>query len=242
MSVTITWYGQATTTITYNESVLLIDPWFNGNPVAPIKPDELDRVDIVAVTHGHFDHFGDCLEICKKFDAKLISTPEIAWYADGKGIPRGSQALPLGFGGELAVDEFTLAMVPALHPTALYGDEWHEKKEYIPDGGAASYIITVGNKVIYHAGDTALFSDMKLIADRYKPELGLLPIGGRFTMDITDATTAIQLMGLKASIPIHYNTNPDLMAEPKDLVDLLKSTNIDSEVIILNPGESHVLY
>ena len=241
MSVKITWYGQAATTITYNESVLLIDPWFNGNPVSPIKPDELNRVDIVAVTHGHFDHFGDCLEICRKFGAKLISTPEIAWYADGKGIPRGSQALPLGFGGQLTVDEFTLAMVPALHPSALYGDEWHTQKEYIPDGGPASYIITVDNKVIYHAGDTALFSDMKLIADRYKPELGLLPIGGRFTMDTTDATTAIQFMGLNAAIPIHYNTNPDLIAEPKELINMLKSKSIKSEVIILNPGESHVL-
>jgi len=82
---------------------------------------------------------------------------------------------------------------------------------------------------------------MKLIADRYKPELGLLPIGGRFTMDITDATTAIQLMGLNATIPIHYNTNPDLIADPKELINMLKSKSIGSEVIILNPGESHVL-
>jgi L-ascorbate metabolism protein UlaG (beta-lactamase superfamily) len=241
MSVTITWYGQAATTITYNENVLLIDPWFKGNPVSPIKPEELKRVDIVAVTHGHFDHFGDCLEICKKFDAKLICTPEIAWYADGKGIPRGSQALPLGFGGQLAVGEFTLAMVRAIHPSALYGEEWDTQKKYIPDGGSASYIITVDNKVIYHAGDTALFSDMKLIADRYQPELGLLPIGGRFTMDITDAATAIQLLNLNAAIPIHYNTNPDLTAEPKELINELKSKSIGADVIILNPGESHVL-
>ena len=194
-----------------------------------------------ALTHGHFDHFGDCLEICKKFDAKLICTPEIAWYADGKGIPRGSQALPLGFGGQLAVGEFTLAMVRAIHPSALYGEEWDTQKKYIPDGGSASYIITVDNKVIYHAGDTALFSDMKLIADRYQPELGLLPIGGRFTMDITDAATAIQLLNLNAAIPIHYNTNPDLTAEPKELINELKSKSIGADVIILNPGESHVL-
>jgi L-ascorbate metabolism protein UlaG (beta-lactamase superfamily) len=241
MSVTITWYGQAATTITYNENVLLIDPWFKGNPVSPIKPEDLKRVDTVAVTHGHFDHFGDCLEICKNFDAKLICTPEIAWYADGKGISRGSQALPLGFGGQLTVGEFTLAMVRAVHPSALYGDEWHTRKKYFPDGGAASYIITVENKVIYHAGDTALFSDMKLIADRYHPELGLLPIGGRFTMDIIDAAKAIQLLGLNAAIPIHYNTFPDLEAEPKELISELKSKSIDAEVIILNPGESHVL-
>lgn len=241
MSVKITWYGQAATTITSNGRVLLIDPWFNGNPVSPIKPDELDQVDIVAVTHGHFDHFGDTLEICRRFKAKLISTPEIAWYADGKGVPRGEQGLPLAFGGELSLDEFTIAMVPALHPCALYGEEWLTQKEFIPDGGAASYVITVGGRVIYHAGDTALFSDMKLIADRYKPELGLLPIGGRFTMDTIDAATAIQFLGLKAAIPIHYNTNPDLESDPQDLVRNLKSGNINSEVIVLNPGESHVL-
>lgn len=241
MRVTITWYGQATTTITCNEKVLLIDPWFNGNPVAPIRWDELERVDIVAITHGHFDHFGDCLSICRKFGAKMISTPEIAWYADRKGIPRGSQALPLGFGGHLKVGEFNLTMVPALHPSALYGEEWQTQKEYIPDGGAASYIITIDNKVIYHAGDTAVFSDMKLMADRYKPELGLIPIDGRFNMDTTDATSAIQLLGLKTVIPIHYNTNPDLTADPKDLMNQLKSKNIESEVIVLNPGESYVL-
>jgi L-ascorbate metabolism protein UlaG (beta-lactamase superfamily) len=82
---------------------------------------------------------------------------------------------------------------------------------------------------------------MKLIADRYHPELGLLPIGGRFTMDIIDAAKAIQLLGLKAAIPIHYNTFPDLKAEPKELISELKSKSIDAEVIILNPGESHVL-
>jgi L-ascorbate metabolism protein UlaG (beta-lactamase superfamily) len=241
MSVKITWYGQAATTITCNENVLLIDPWFEGNPVSPIKSGDLKRVDYVAITHGHFDHFGDCLEICKRFDAKLISTPEIAWYADSKGIPRSTQALPLGYGGELTVGAFTLAMVQAIHPTALYGEEWLTQKKYIPDGGPASYIITVENKVIYHAGDTALFSDMKLIADRYQPELGLLPIGGRFTMDTTDAATAVQFLGLNAVIPIHYNTNPDLAAEPKDLIGKLKAKSIDAEVIILNPGESYVL-
>lgn len=241
MSVAITWYGQAATTITFNEKVLLIDPWFEGNPVAPIRSEDLDHVDIVAITHGHFDHFGDCLDICKKFGAKLIGTPEIAWYADGKGVLRGEQALPLGFGGELSLDEFTIAMVPALHPSALYGEEWLSQKEFIPDGGSASYIITVGNRVIYHAGDTALFSDMKLIADRYHPELGLVPIGGRFTMDTIDASIAIQLLGLDAVIPIHYNTNPDLKADPQDLINRLKSKNINSEVIVLNAGESYLL-
>jgi L-ascorbate metabolism protein UlaG (beta-lactamase superfamily) len=241
LSVKITWYGQATTTITYKEKVLLIDPWFDGNPVAPIRSDELERVDLIAVTHGHFDHFGDCLKLCKKFNAKLISTPEIAWYADRKGIPRGTQALPIGYGGHLIVDAFDLAMVPALHPSALYGEEWQTKKEFIPDGGAASYIITVAGKVIYHAGDTALFSDMKLISDRYKPELGLLPIGGRFTMDIADAVDAIQLLHLKSVIPIHYNTNPDLAADPQILIDQLKSKNIDTRVIALNPGDSHAM-
>ena len=93
MSIKITWYGQATTTITYKNRVLLIDPWFNGNPVPPIKPEELSQVDIVAVTHGHFDHFGDTLEICRRFNAKLICTPEIAWYADSKGISRGSHCI-----------------------------------------------------------------------------------------------------------------------------------------------------
>ena len=241
MSVKITWYGQAATTITHKEKVLLIDPWFDGNPVAPIRADELARVDVVAVTHGHFDHFGDCLKICRRFGAKLISTPEIAWYADRKGIPRGTQALPLGYGGHLIVDDFDLAMVPALHPSALYGDEWQTQKEYIPDGGAAAYIITIAGKIIYHAGDTALFSDMKLISARYKPELGLLPIGGRFTMDIADAVDAIQLLRLKSVIPIHYNTNPDLAADPQMLIDQLKSKNIDTQVIALNPGESHLM-
>lgn len=242
MSAEITWYGQATTTITSQDEVLLIDPWFNGNPVCPIKPEDLKQVDIVAVTHGHFDHFGDTLEICRRFKAKLISTPEIAWYADGKGIPRGEQGLGLGYGGKLKVEGFTIAMLPAVHPCALYGDEWDSKKVFIPDGGPASYVITTPDgKVIYHAGDTALFSDMKLINDRFQPQLGLLPICGRYNMDTVDAATATQWMGLKFVIPMHYNTNPDLVAEPKELIDLFKAKGIDSEVVILNPGDSYTL-
>ncbi|MBW2028118.1 MAG: metal-dependent hydrolase [Deltaproteobacteria bacterium] len=242
MSVQITWYGQATTTIVSQGKVLLIDPWFSGNPVCPVKHKELKHVDIVAVTHGHFDHFGDVLEVCRRFKAKLISTPEIAWYADGKGIPRGTQALPLGYGGKLKVEGFTISMCPALHPSALFGDEWATQKQFIPDGGPASYVVTTPEgKVVYHAGDTALFSDMKIIGDRFHPELGLLPICGRFNMDTTDASVAAEWLRLKFIIPIHYNTNPDLAADPKELVDLLRSKEIAPEVVILNPGDSYVL-
>ncbi|MBW1997308.1 MAG: metal-dependent hydrolase [Deltaproteobacteria bacterium] len=242
MSAEITWYGQAATRIVSQGKDLLIDPWFSGNPICPIKYEELDRVDIVAITHGHFDHFGDALEICRRFQAKLISTPEIAWYADSKGIPRGKQALPLGYGGKLRVEGFTIAMFAAVHPSALFGAEWTDQKRFIPDGGPASYVITTpSGEVIYHAGDTSLFSDMKLIGDRFHPQLGLLPICGRFNMDTTDASTAAEWLRLKFVIPIHYNTNPDLAADPKELVGLLKAREIDTKVVILNPGDTYVM-
>jgi len=242
MSTEILWYGQATTIIKNEGKVLVIDPWFSGNPVCTLEPEELGQVDMVAVTHGHFDHFGDTLKICRLFNAKLISTPEIAWYADGKGIPRGKQAIPMSLGGKLDLEKFTISMVPAVHSSALYGEEWETKRKFIPDGGSVGYIIkTPEGSVVYHAGDTALFLDLKLIADRFNPDLGLLPIGGRFTMDISDACCAIEWLKLEKVIPIHYNTYPEIAADPNELVHLLKEKNISAEVVVLKPGGNYFL-
>lgn len=241
MSTELTWLGQAAVKlVSEGGTCLYVDPWITGNPVCPVKLDDIQAADVVAVTHGHFDHFGDALEICRRTGAKLVGSPEIAWYADGKGIRRGSQALPLGIGGFVRVAELAIHMVPAVHQTALYGEEWREERRFIPDGGAAGYVIEMPGIRVYHAGDTALFSDMKLIAERFAPDVALLPIGGRFTMDLYDAARAVEWLRPKVGIPIHYNTNPDLATDISEFIAMVESRAPGVKVVVLNPGESFI--
>ncbi|HHY45873.1 MAG TPA: metal-dependent hydrolase [Firmicutes bacterium] len=240
MRETLTWLGQAATRlVSATGSHLFFDPWVTGNPVCPVKLEDLGRVDVILVTHGHFDHFGDSLAICRRTGAKLVGSPEVAWYADQKGIARGSQALPMGIGGTIQVGGFIIHMVPALHQTALYGEEWQAERRFIPDGGAAGYVVrTPGGVNVYHAGDTALFSDMRLIAERFSLDVALLPIGGRFTMDPFDAARAVELLRPRVVIPIHYNTNPDLTVDVSEFVQGVKARSPRTEVVVLKPGES----
>jgi L-ascorbate metabolism protein UlaG (beta-lactamase superfamily) len=220
--------------------IVLIDPWLDGNPVCPIKAEDIEKADVIAVSHGHFDHFGDAIDLCRRTGARLVSTPEIAWYMDSKGIKRGEQALPVSQGGGLAFAGFRVTMVPAVHASALYGEEWWSEKKFIPDGGAVGYMIQADNGVtIYHAGDTCLFSDMKLLAEMYRPDIALLPVAGRFTMDIPAAAIACQWLSPSVVIPMHFNTNKDLQIEIGDFVKAVKGKAPATEVVVMQPGETY---
>ena len=241
MRTEIEWFGQSTFKIHIDKQVVLMDPWFNSNPVAPLKASEVGKVDVITVSHGHVDHFGDTMEIMGNSTAKLVCTPDISWYVDLRGFPRASgRNLPLGHGGTINIDNVGITMVKAVHPSALYAEEWPVRRIYYPDGGAVGYVVTTADNVaIYHAGDTDIFMDMQLIGKRHDLDYALLPVGGRFTMDYKAAVDACDLLKPKAVIPIHYNTNPEITINIDDFVDLMSQRHPEIKVIVMKPGEKH---
>lgn len=195
--------------------VVIVDPFLSGNPLAPFGPDGVTECDVVIVTHDHADHMGDAVDICKRTGAILAAQHEIAISVDG------IKAEGMNIGGFVSpVDGVEVAFTPAVHSSAT--------------GAPMGAIIRMDGKTIYHAGDTGLFGDMKLIGEFYKPELALLPIGGRYTMDVAQAIKAIELIRPKIVVPMHYNTFPIIQADPEDL---RRRVSDIVEVRILRPGE-----
>ena len=243
MKTILEWFGQSTFKLRVGEQVVTIDPWFNGNPLSPVKTDAIGRVDIITVSHGHVDHFGDTMKIMAETDAKIVCTPDISWYLDLRGFTRASgRNLPLGHGGTITIGNVSITMVKAVHPSALYAEEWPVRRIYYPDGGAVGYVFTTSDGLsVYHAGDTDIFTDMQLIGKRHNLEYALLPIGGRFTMDYRAAVDACEFLRPKAVIPMHYNTFPEITLNENDFFDLMKKKHPDIKVIMMRPGESHCL-
>lgn len=199
---------------------VLIDPFISGNPVAPdvkLKPD------IIAVTHAHSDHFGDTAKLAKKHNCKVISIHEVSNYLNARGI----LCEGMNKGGTVTLDGVVFTMTEAVHSSS-FGDA---------DGGCPAGFVIRDKKSVYHAGDTALFSDMKLIAKLYNPDVAILPIGDRYTMGIKEAATAASWLRSKIVIPMHYGTFPAIEQSPLEFAELVSSL-CDSEVIILKPGES----
>ncbi len=215
----ITWLGHSGIKLKGSKTVY-IDPFLTGNPVASISPDEIAEADVVIVTHYHGDHLCDAFPICKKTGATLVAIHEIAVEAQAEGIT----AEGMNIGGTVEAKGVKVHMVQALHSA--------EK------GDPAGVVIEMDGKTIYHAGDTGLTYDMKLIGEFFKPELSFLPIGDRYTMGIPSAAKAVEFIQTQKVIPIHYNTFPLVSADPHEFK---KRVAGKAEVIILKPGESYNL-
>jgi len=213
----LTWLGHSCVLLSGTKKVL-IDPFIEGGSVAATNPD------LVAVTHGHSDHMGEAVALGKK----TVSITEIAKYLKAKGVPTES----MNIGGTHVVDGVSFTMTPAIHSTAI-----EEAGPGFSGGAPVGYVIGMDGVRVYHAGDTALFSDMKLIGDLYHPDVALLPIGGRYTMGVTEAMMAANFIGAKTVIPIHYNTWDRIAADPAALKKAVERTT-DLRVIVLRPGES----
>ncbi|MFA5331593.1 MAG: metal-dependent hydrolase [Methanoregula sp.] len=213
----LTWLGHACVLLSGTKKVL-IDPFIREGSVASTDPD------IVAVTHGHSDHLGEAVALKKK----TVAISEIAHYLMAHGVPAES----MNIGGTMTVEGVRFTMTPALHSSRIEETDNHDNA-----GTAAGFIIMIDGVSVYHAGDTGLFSDMKLIGELYHPDIALLPIGGRYTMGPEEAMIAANYIGAKTVIPIHYNTWDRIAADPVPMKTALERTT-DMKVKILSPGES----
>lgn len=217
--IEITWLGHSAVKIQGSRTIY-IDPFLTGNPAAATSPDKIKAADIVIVTHHHGDHLGDAFVIAKQTDATLVAIHEIAVEAQSEGIPSEG----MNIGGTVEVKGVKIHMVQALHSA--------EK------GNATGVVVEIDGKRVYHAGDTGLTYDMKIIGEFFHPDLSLVPIGDRYTMGIPSAVKAVEFIQTKKVIPIHYGTFPIVSADPQEFKKRVGSL---SEVIILKPGESYRL-
>ena len=215
----ITWLGHSGIKLK-DSKIVYIDPFLTDNPVASTTPEKIKEADIVVVTHCHSDHLGDSFAICKKTGATLVGIHEIAVEAEAEGIT----AEGMNIGGTVEAKGVKIHMVQALHSA--------EK------GDPAGVVIEMDGKTIYHAGDTGLTYDMKLIGEFFKPDLSFIPIGDRYTMGVPSASRAVEFIQTKKVIPIHYNTFPIVSADPEEFKNRVGDR---AEVIILKPGESYTL-
>ena len=209
---------------------LLIDPWIQGNPICPEEARKLDNLDLIFITHGHGDHMPEAVDLAGKFDAKCVCNFEIAQWLQGKGVT--SPVIGMNKGGTTEIEGLRVTMVDARHSSSITETDG----TIVYAGEPAGYIVEFENGYrIYHAGDTCVFGDMKLIGQIYRPDLALLPIGDHFTMGPLEASWACRFLDVKKMIPMHYATFPVLTGTPEKLRGLLEGSGV--EVVELQPGQ-----
>lgn len=224
MSFTLTWYGHASFGLTVNETKLLLDPFFTGNPVASVKAEDLEA-DFILISHGHGDHVGDAVEIAERTGAMIISNFEVASWFEEKGIRTHAQHIGGGYRHPFGYLKLTQAFHGSALPDGSYG------------GNPAGFLLTTTDaQKIYFACDTGLFGDMRLIGEE-GIDLAVLPIGDNFTMGPDDALRAVKFIRPKHVIPVHYNTFELINQDPDAWAERVKAET-DTSPHILNPGES----
>jgi L-ascorbate metabolism protein UlaG (beta-lactamase superfamily) len=224
----IRFLGQSAVELTDGDARILVDPFLTGNPKATVAADDLEPTHIL-LTHGHADHYGDTVEIAKRTGAPVLALVEIANELSELGVETVHDP---NLGGTVGFDWGWVKLVPA----------WHSSTT--PNGTvspAAGLLIMVGETLVYHLGDTALFSDLKLIAQRGNHvNVALVPIGGHYTMDRFDAVTACEWVGADTVIPIHYDTFPPIETDAEAFkTDVENAT--ETKVVVLAPGETHTV-
>jgi len=237
-----TWYGHAAVHVESEAGTsILIDPWF-GNPRSPVGVDAIERCDVMLVTHGHHDHLGampggiteaDALVIARRTHPAWPAIHELSLWLGAQDT--GAKIVGMNKGGTVELNGVRVSMVRAEHSA---GDWLADDGVPMYLGEPAGFVVELENgRSLYHAGDTALFGDMRLIGEMYRPEVAFLPIGGHFTMDPPAAARAVELLGVAAVVPIHYGTFPILTGTPEQLREELEHLGLgDVRVIAPEPG------
>lgn len=222
----ISFHGHSVVKVETNGKTIIVDPFITGNSSTDLNADNL-KVDVILLTHGHNDHVGDTVELAKKNDALVVAPFELATFLSWKGV----KIHPMHIGGSYTFDFGKVKLTHAFHGSS-YEDAENQTITYT--GMPAGILLTIDGKTMYHAGDTALFSDMKLIGELNSIDVAFLPIGDNFTMGIEDALIAAKWLQAKKVVPIHYNTFPIIEQDPTEFTNKLP----EDVGVLLNVGES----
>ena len=221
----LTWLGHATFRLdSPGGKRIYVDPFLNGNPKCPENEQSPERVDVIAITHGHGDHVGDTIELAKKFSCTVVAPVELADWLGGQGV---ENARDPNKGGTVEVDGIKFTLTNAHHSSS------NDDGAYM--GEPCGIVVTLENGTkAYFAGDTCVFGDMQLIGRLHSPDVAVLPIGGHYTMDPKEAAVALELLGTKRCVPCHFGTFPVLTGTPDELAQLAP----DVDVVQMQPGDS----
>jgi L-ascorbate metabolism protein UlaG (beta-lactamase superfamily) len=224
----IRWLGHSAFTLTDGSTTVLVDPFLTGNPKAPVSAEEVEA-DVILLTHGHGDHYGDVVDVAQRTGATVLAVAEIAGELEGLGV---ENTIGPNIGGTVTFDWGWVKMVPAWHTSTTPNGT-----VTVPGG----LLIHIGDKLVYHLGDTALFSDLQLIGRRgNRVDVALVPIGGFFTMDRFDAVTAVEFVQPFQVIPCHYGTFPPIETDAQAFKADVEHAGF-AEVIVLEPGATHTV-
>ncbi len=230
LGVSITWIGHGT--VLYRSpkgKTVLVDAWVDGNPAAPPAAKALPKLDLVLITHGHGDHVDDLASIAKKHNPDIVCIYELAHFYEAKGWQKIHGMCK---GGTLPLHGLKVTMVHAVHSNSVVDGD-----RVLPAGDAAGFVIEFESGTrVYHAGDTDVFSDMKLIGEIYRPTIAALPIGDLYTMGPLQASYAAKMLGVNYVLPIHHSTFPALTGTLAEFQKRLEGSGI--EVLAVKPGES----
>jgi len=220
----ITWYGHSCFLLTTEQTTILIDPFFSGNPVSPIGPEQV-AAEFILISHGHSDHVGDTVAIAERCGSTVVANFEICNWLIRQGV-KNTHAQHIGGGFTYPWGRLQLTM--ALHGSAMPDGSY--------GGNPCGLLLRLEDKVLYHAGDTGLFSDMKLIGEAGL-DLAILPIGDNFTMGPDDALRAVEFLQPRWAIPIHYNTFPLIEQSPQAWASRVEEST-SAQVMVLTPGQT----